>query len=137
MPCDNVSMQTVNPDFVAVISDIESLLEDHIRNSILCGDWNTDLPRNTAQINYITYFIEHNNLSICWDIENAVQGDVYAHYSLNNFSYIDYYLSLNLFRDMHRCDVNTSLLNPSDQRDIHIAFNRRIDYQYATIGQVV
>ena len=46
-------------------------------------------------------------------------------------------MSPNLFRDMHRCDVNTSPLNPSDQRDVHISFNRRIDCQYATIGRVV
>ena len=75
MTCGNASMQTVNPDFVEVISDIESLLEDHIGDTIWCGDWNADLSRNTAQINHLKDFIERSNLSICWDHDNAVQDD--------------------------------------------------------------
>ena len=87
---------------------------------------------------YLKDFIERSNLSICWDHKNAMQDDTYAYYSLNNFSCIDhFFMSPNLFRDMHRCDVNTSPLNPSDHRDVHISFNRRIDCQHATIGRVV
>ena len=49
MPCDTQSIHCLNPVYSKTISDIETLLFDHIGDVILGGDWNKEPSRDTAQ----------------------------------------------------------------------------------------
>ena len=58
MTCDTQSIHCLNPMYSDTISDIEMLLFDHIGDVILCGDWNTDPSRDTAQSKCFESFLE-------------------------------------------------------------------------------
>ena len=121
MPCDNYSTRTVCQDFCDVIAEIEELLNDYDGAVLLCGDWNTDPTRSTAQTSYFHEFVERNHLHICWDHQNASVQPTYANDALHHYSCIDHFvMSSNLYNTMVACDVNSCPLNPSDHRDIAI-----------------
>ena len=88
MPCDNYSVQNLNSVYRDTISDIDMIMSDHTGELLLCGDWNTDTARNTAQVACFNEFIERNNLYVCWDNSNASRQSTYANYALMQFSCI-------------------------------------------------
>ena len=51
MPCDTMSVNNTNDVYSDVLCNIESLMADHVGDVglLLCGDWNTDTTRRTAQ----------------------------------------------------------------------------------------
>ena len=50
MPCDNQLMQECNREFSDTIDMIEILINKETYDSfIICGDWNTNTARQTAQ----------------------------------------------------------------------------------------
>ena len=129
LPCDSFLAHTVNSNYIETLSAVESLLNDHTGDAVLCGDWNRDMSRKTAQTKCFEQFLERNNLNLCWDHALVTQDNTYANYALK-FSCIDHFvMNCNMFSCLGTCDVNTSPLNPSDHRDIHASWNRTIGYQ--------
>ena len=125
MPCDTMSANILNTEYNDVLCEIEALLSKHVGDVLLCGDWNTDTNRSTAQTGAFNDFIVRNELNMCWDNQHATQIDTYANFSLNHFSCIDHFLmSSRLFNEITCCQVDTSPLNPSDHRNIYIKFNQ-------------
>ena len=85
MPCDTMSVYNENDVYSDVICKIESLMSDHVGDVLLCGDWNTDTTRRTAQTVYFKAFVERNGLGVCWNHQRAFQQDTYTNHALNQF----------------------------------------------------
>ncbi len=50
---------------------------------ILCGDWHCDFSRNTAQVKYLSDFIERQQLYIAWSNINVILDFTYINDSLD------------------------------------------------------
>ena len=120
MPCDDQS-QTLNPEFSDAIQSCELLVQDHVGDVMLGGDWNTDLSRSTAQTACFKNFIGRCGLRVCWEHALADRRDTY-HSEINNAtSCVDQFvMSENLFSNIKNCYVDTNPLNPSDHKEVVI-----------------
>ena len=123
MPCDANSRVETSGDFNDTVLAIESLLASHDGQVIVCGDWNTDPDRQTAQTRSFKDFLERNHLKLCWEHQNSSQDQTYVNYALSQLSRIDHFAILCGFLEkIMSCGVNSNPLNPSDHRDIAIRF---------------
>ena len=123
MPCDTNSRVETSGDFNDTVLAIESLLASHDGQVIVCGDWNTDPDRQTAQTRSFKDFLERNHLKLCWEHQNSSQDQTYVNYALSQFSCIDHFaISSGFFEKITSCGVNSNPLNPSDHKDIAIKF---------------
>ena len=123
MPCDNQTM-TLNPVYLNVIHDVESILNDHIGDVCLGGDWNTDLSRNSAQTQCFNEFIERSRFKLCWEHNLADKQNTYYSEMSDATSCVDHFLlSENLFNGINCCYVDDNPLNPSDHREVVINFD--------------
>ena len=73
MPCDNQLMQECNREFSDTIDMIEILINKETYDSfIICGDWNTNTARQTAQGRLFRDFLIRNAAKLCWEHEGAI-----------------------------------------------------------------
>ena len=129
MPCDNQS-QIINPEFYDAIQSCELLVQEHVGDVMLGGDWNTDLSRSTAQTACFKSFLERCGLRVCWEHALADQQDTY-HSEINDAtSCVDHFvMSENLYSNIKSCRVDTNPLNPSDHKEVVM----EIDYNPTSV----
>ena len=73
---------------------------------ILCGDWNCDLGRRSAQVRQFNDFIENNSLFLSWDSVNAKQDTTCNYIELNQSSCLDHFaLSEGMFNAVLKSSV--------------------------------
>ena len=123
MPCDNQS-QTINPEYFDAIQACEFLVDEHVGDVLLGGDWNTDLSRFTAQTECFRNFLARCGLRVCWEHALADQQDTY-HSEINDAtSCVDHFvMSENMFSNINNCNVDTNPLNPSDHKEVVMEIN--------------
>ena len=81
---------------------------------ILCGDWNCDLGRRSAQVRQFNDFIENNSLFLSWDSVNAKQDTTYNYIELNQSSCLDHFaVSEGMFNAISKYSVVHSGSNMS------------------------
>lgn len=86
MPCDNMSKSVCDELFIDTLHCIEHLLSAHDYDYVcLCGDWNCDLSRTTAQCDSLKGFAKRNHLCFGWKHGNAIQGSTYCNIELQLF----------------------------------------------------
>ncbi len=114
MPCDNRCVNHVNSDFTDTIDEIECLMNVSETRVILCGDWNCDFSRNTAQVKYLLDFIEIQKLHIAWSNINDVPDFTYINDSIDHRSYIDHCIvSENVYNTIDKMYVSPNGINLS------------------------
>ena len=136
MPCDtiNTAADEVADCFTEILSVISSIRESLcIHNCIICGDFNTDLSRQTSShTRSLKRFIEEEGLSLCHDpiidftFESKING---------SRSCIDHIIvSLNMSESVSEYKVIHRGNNPSDHSMVMAKFN--IDVQRSVVDDV-
>ena len=81
---------------------------------IICGDWNRNTARQTAQGRLFRDFLIINAAKLCWKHEGAIINDTYVNHALGHYSCIDHIvMSLNVFTEVKLCDIIRCSTNPS------------------------
>jgi hypothetical protein len=107
---------------LACLTDISVILEDHVGYDIvLGGDMNTNLYDVSPGTNLIRKFICDFRLTICNDVFPTNSDYTYHHDSLNNKSYVDYFIvSSSLCSHIVNHSVLDEELNFSDHLPISL-----------------
>ena len=95
MPCDNMLINTCNPEFEQALSHVETLFNEYTCSYdriLICGDFNTSFDRNTAQTRCLCDFMSMNSLAVSWEHTNATLDYTYCNLSLGHFSCIDHFV---------------------------------------------
>ena len=92
MPCDTQSSTSLNPVYADTITDIETLMSDHVGDIILGGDWNTDTRRDNAQSMCFAGFTERCELRLGWNHISAKRQDTFFSEANGTTSCIDHFL---------------------------------------------
>ena len=95
MPCDNMLINTCNPEFEQALSHVETLFNEYTCSydrMLICGDFNTSFDRNTAQTRCLRDFMSLNSLTVSWEHTNATLDYTYCNLSLRHFSCIDHFV---------------------------------------------
>ncbi len=128
MPCDNRCVNNVNSEFTDTIDEIECRMNVSETRVILCGDWNCDFSRNTAQVKYLLDFIERQKLHTAWSNINAVPDFTYINDSLDNRSCIDHCIvSENVYNTIDKMYVSPNGINLSKHAPIVMILRGSID----------
>ena len=107
MPCDTGAINIINQEFEVVTNHIENIISRDVwHNVVLCGDWNCEFKRRSAQVRQLSEFIETNSLFVCWDNVHAKKDNTYNYIELNQSSCLDHFmLSEGVFNVMTACSV--------------------------------
>ncbi len=129
MPCDNHDTNNVNIEFSNAIDEIECIINaGSSTRLILCGDWNCDFIRNTAQINYLLDFIRRFKLYIAWNYTNSMPDYTYVNDSIWHKSCIDHYIvSDNVYHSIDGMHVSLNGINLSKHAPIVMTISDGLD----------
>ena len=136
MPCDTLSVSQCRDDYVDVISEFKNML--NVFNEaqfLICGDWNTDPSRRSAQLDIFHDFRLNTVLELCWDHPLSKRGSTYDNHELNHRPCIDHFvMSPMIFQRTKECCVIENPLNPSDHNLISFRFDWTFDMIYLRRG---
>jgi exonuclease III len=119
MPCDNRSLNHVDPEYIDCINDVQTLMNDHSPQMIrVGGDLNTDPSRKNAHSRYLEQFCLQNGLEFSWKSGLAKPAKTFVNNSEGS-SVIDHFIcSHNLYDNISNVVAIDDAVNQSFHKPI-------------------
>ena len=130
LPCDPQVAEHDYTELHRTLEDIRILIEKAECDSLLlCGDWNTHFPRNTAHVQIVQNFIENLGVTVFWsnpddDPQHLIHNVDFTHTTVRNdrmfTSTVDHFMgSTQVYNCVTEAGVVHSVDNFSDHCPVY------------------